>query len=311
MSRRRFNHTMHAHGKCCENFSFHLLQILGDIMAWTVWPRPGMCIVIQHSWHYMLGIAAVFVAELGTFDIIIVRHAESVESIRFLTLMKTISSKYHFELKEENWMATYTWPNSCAMVNAAESPLSWTIAHDDGRHMVPNSANPNVSHFAWFVFRQICSLQWMKWQNISEFVFDVRPKCQEIVTLLKEELYHDEIDYVAQTYRIWIAFVKRIHLNKRNKHILTKAVSVHYYYLQFQMHCLQSANGIRFDLVCRFKCHTSFNKPNSVTKFQTDAHTNRFKRNRFLVSFNVMQVKEDRHYCITSEVCFVLLMRRF
>lgn len=51
-------------------------------------------------------------------------------------------------------------------------------------------------------------------------MFDAQPKCHEIVTLLKEELYHDEIDDVAQTYRILIAFVKRIHLNTRNKYIL-------------------------------------------------------------------------------------------
>lgn len=42
-----------------------------------------------------------------------------------------------------------TWPNSWAMVNAADRPLSWTMAHDDGRHIVPSSASPNVSHFIW------------------------------------------------------------------------------------------------------------------------------------------------------------------
>lgn len=54
---------------------------------------------------------------------------------------------------------TYTCPNSWAIVNAADRPLSWTIAQDDGRHIVPNSANPNVSHLIWFAFRQICSLE--------------------------------------------------------------------------------------------------------------------------------------------------------
>lgn len=59
---------------------------------------------------------------------------------------------------EMTWW-TYTWPNSWAIVNAADNPLSWTMAHDDCRHIVPNSANPNVSHFIWLVLRQICSLQ--------------------------------------------------------------------------------------------------------------------------------------------------------
>lgn len=55
-------------------------------------------------------------------------------------------------------LTTYTCPNSWAIVNAADKPLSWTIAQENGLHIVPNSANPNVSHFISVGLRQICSL---------------------------------------------------------------------------------------------------------------------------------------------------------
>lgn len=58
-----------------------------------------------------------------------------------------------------NYWSTYTCPSSWAMVKAAESPLSWTMAQDFGLHIVPNSANPNVSQFVLFAVRQICSLK--------------------------------------------------------------------------------------------------------------------------------------------------------
>lgn len=55
-------------------------------------------------------------------------------------------------------ICTYTCPNSWAIVNAADSPLSCTIAQEEGLHIVPNSAKPKVSHFFWLALRQICSL---------------------------------------------------------------------------------------------------------------------------------------------------------
>lgn len=133
----------------------NLLQILGDIVTWTSWPGPWMSVVIEHSRHYLLWIASVFVAKFSAFGVIVVRHAQS--SNKNEIWMKIWSTKR----KKGYYFDAYTCPSSCAIVKAADKPLSWTIAHDDGRHIVPNSANPNVSHFFWFAFRQICSLK--KW----------------------------------------------------------------------------------------------------------------------------------------------------
>ena len=55
---------------------------------------------------------------------------------------------------------TYRCPNSCAMVKAADSPLSCTMAQDAWReHIVPSSARPRVSQFCVNGLRQMFSLK--------------------------------------------------------------------------------------------------------------------------------------------------------
>ena len=82
---------------------------------------------------------------------------------------------------------TYTWPSSWAMVKAALSPLSWTIEHElELSHMVPSSANPSVSHFCIWGFRQMFSLS--NWRAVSR-------KCQQ-----KKKFKNSYFQFVVQTW---------------------------------------------------------------------------------------------------------------
>ena len=66
----------------------------------------------------------------------------------------------------KNSRFTYIWPSSWAIVKAALSPLSCTMAQDDFiLHIVPNSARPSVSHFCRDGFLQMSDLKGIMGEN--------------------------------------------------------------------------------------------------------------------------------------------------
>ena len=90
------------------------------------------------------------------------------------------------------------------MVKAALSPLSWTMEQEEvGSHIVPSSANPNVSHLCSLGFRQIFSLSI---NQICKFIILIEPNLIVVKSLLSVYLESTWLSYLESTLLSYLVY---------------------------------------------------------------------------------------------------------